>query len=362
MSSPTTGVHEVDLHLAPNEASDLAAVPAGVLPADLGWDAAFVTVLDEGSAHESVALLGHASGHPFAEGWDARRLTLEAVGDTGRTTDAEACAFHGDHLHLAGSHYGSKDGPLQPRRAWFARLRVDDLPRALAGKRPQLEIARNRFALHRAVNDALREAGIELQPLGERARELLLAATIQRGEQESKRWAGRVRPDDHPINVEGMDFRPGGELLLGLRYPVTAAGDPILVAVEDVEHLFADDPEDVRCGPVWTLRAGEHDDPLGIRGLHHGTGETLHVVVGSLDAQGKDSALVDEDPATGRAHCEHWQVELPAGSRGGELRARRVHDFPGLRTVEGIAQTPGGHFLYVVDQDHNVHLRFLLVD
>lgn len=360
MSSPMTGVDEVDLHLEPNEASDLAAVPAGLLPDELGWDAAFVTVLDEAAAHESLAVLGHAAGRPITEGWDARRLALEPTGDAGRTADAEACAFHGDHLHLAGSHFGSKDGPLQPRRAWLARLRVEDLPRALRGERPPLEVARNRFALHRAVNDALREAGIELAPLGERARELLLAATIERGEQGAKRWAGRVRADDHPINVEGMEFRPDGELLLGLRYPVTAAGDPILVAVEDVERLFAGDPEGVRCGPVWTLHAGPHDDPLGIRGLHHGAREELHLVVGSLDALGKDSALVDEDPAAGRAHCEHWVAELPAGASGAEIRARRVHDFPGLRTVEGISQAPDGHFLYVVDQDHNVHLRFLL--
>ncbi len=362
MSSPSDGVDEVDLELAPNEASDLAAVPAGLLPDELGWDAAYVTVLDEGAAHESVAVLGHARGAGHADGWDARRVALEPTGDTGRTDDAEACAFHDGWLVLAGSHFGSKDGPLQPRRAWFGRLRAGDLAAALAGERPPLELARNRFALHRAVNDALREAGVALQPLRGRARELLVDATVSRGEEGGKRWAGRVRPDDHPINVEGMEFRPSGELLLGLRYPVTEDGHPLLVAVEDVGALFAGDPEAVRCGPVWSVRAGRREDPVGVRGLHHGDGDALHLVVGSLDAEGKDSALVDERPEAGRAHCEHWVVELPAGAGPGELAARQVHTFPGLKTVEGIAQAPDGSFLYVVDQDHNVHLRFLLVD
>ncbi len=362
MSSPSRDVDEVDLDLAPNEASDLAAVPPGLLPDDLGWDAAYVTVLDEGPAHESVAVLGHARGAAPAAGWDARRLRLEPTGDAGRTDDAEACAFHDGRLYLAGSHFGSKDGPLQPRRAWFGRLSAGDLVGALLGERAPLELARNRFALHRAVNDAAREAGVALQPLGERARELLVGATVARGEKEGKRWAGRVRPDDHPVNVEGMEFRPSGELVLGLRYPVTEEGHPLLVAVEDVDVLFADDPEAVRCGPVWTVRAGHREDPVGVRGLHHGEGGALHLVVGSLDAEGKDSALVDERPEAGRAHCEHWVVELPAGAGPGELAARQVHVFPGLKTVEGIAQAPDGSFLYVVDQDHNVHLRFLLLD
>jgi len=362
MSAPDTSVDEVDLDLAPNEASDLAAVPPGLLPDELGWDAAYVTVLDEGAAHESVAVLGHARGARLAEGWDARRLRLEPTGDTGRTDDAEACAFHDGWLVVAGSHYGSKDGPLQPRRAWFARLRAADLAAAVAGERPPLELARNRFALHRAVNDALRDAEIALRPLGARARELLVEATVARGEEGGKRWAGRVRPDDLPINVEGIEFRPSGELLLGLRHPVTEDGHPLLVAVQDVGALFAEDPEDVACGPVWTVEAGERDDPLGVRGLHHGAGDALHLLVGSLDAEGKDSALVDEGPEAGRAHCEHWAVELPADAGPGTLAARRVHVFEGLKTVEGIAQAPDGSFLYVVDQDHNVHLRFLLVE
>src|SRR4051794_33017738 len=52
-----------------------------------------------------------------------------------------------------------KDGPLQARRAWVARVAKVDLPAMVAGKRAPVEIARNRFSLHRAINDRLREAG-----------------------------------------------------------------------------------------------------------------------------------------------------------------------------------------------------------
>jgi hypothetical protein len=355
-------LQRVDLHLEPNEASDLTQVrEPGLLEAH-GWDAAYLTVLDEGPVEDCVAVLGHDAGAAPTEGWTSARIHLDAGDMAGRTEDAEAITVRDGVVYVVGSHYGSKDGPLQPRRAWFGRLRAEDLAAAIAGERPPLELARNRFALHRAVNDALQEAGVALQPLGARARELLVGATVTRGEEGGKRWAGRVRPDDHPVNVEGMEFRPSGELVLGLRYPVTEEGHPLLVAVEDVDVLFADDPEAVRCGPVWTVRAGRREDPVGVRGLHHGDGDALHLVVGSLDAEGKDSALVDERPDAGRAHCEHWAVELPAGAGPGELAAREVHGFPGLKTVEGIAQAPDGSFLYVVDQDHNVHLRFLLLD
>src|SRR5215217_4126053 len=60
----------IDLDLYPNEASDLAVVPGGLVA---GYDQAFVTVLDEGVIEDSVALLGHRGDDPFG-GWEAQRL------------------------------------------------------------------------------------------------------------------------------------------------------------------------------------------------------------------------------------------------------------------------------------------------
>src|ERR1700742_397122 len=155
-------VDAVDLDLHPNEASDLAVVPDGALAR---YDQTFVTVLDEGTIEQSIAVLGHR-GADVTAGWDAVRLSFAAGDEAGRTEDAEACDFWGGQLYVLGSHFGSKDGPLEARRAWSARLRTADLAAAVEGSKPPIEIARNRFGLHRAVNDRLREADVALRELG----------------------------------------------------------------------------------------------------------------------------------------------------------------------------------------------------
>src|SRR5688500_3483158 len=107
----------VDLELHPNEASDLALVPVAVDR----FDQTFVTVLDEGVIEESIAVLGH-SGDDVSTGWEAIRLSLTPTGSAGKTEDAEACDFFGEHLYVLGSHFGKKDGPLEAKRAWIARV------------------------------------------------------------------------------------------------------------------------------------------------------------------------------------------------------------------------------------------------
>jgi hypothetical protein len=352
-------VDAVDLDLHPNEASDLAVVPAGVVAR---FDQTFVTVLDEGVIEESIAILGHR-GDDVTQGWEAVRLHLEPADHAGRTEDAEACDFFGDHLYILGSHFGSKDGPLEAKRAWMARVAKADLAAAVDGERPPIEIARNRFALHRALNDRLRESGVQLRELGPRARERLVLKTVERARQKGKAWAARVHEDDQPINIEGMCFEADGTLLLGLRCPVTAAGEPILVELRDIAAFFAEPDAPPELGAVWTLTcAGTPEDPLGVRALHRTPDDRVHAIVGSLDALGKDSALVADSPSAGAAHCEHWSLRVPDHRGGGVIDCRHTHEFPGERSVEGLAKMPAGPFLYVVDRDHNVHLRFLMAE
>jgi hypothetical protein len=345
----------VDLELHPNEASDLAVVPAGLVER---FDQTFVTVLDEGVIEESIAVLGHR-GDDVSEGWEAIRLQLEPTGSAGKTEDAEACDFYGEHLYVLGSHFGKKDGPLEAKRAWIARVAAADLAAAADGESPPIEIARNRFGLHRALNDHL--AGLDLRALGPRARENLVLATIERGEQKGKSWAGRIRDADQPINIEGCCFLEDGALLLGLRSPVTADGSPILVELRDLEAYFDDPDSPPELGAIWTLTcAGVRENPMGVRALHRTADGRLHAIAGSLDALGKDSALVFDDQGAGRAHCEHWTFTLPEG--GGTVECVKTHDFPDERSVEGLAKMPSGPFLYVVDRDDNVHLRFLMTE
>src|SRR5215217_9593319 len=101
-----------------------------------------------------------------------------------------------------------------------------------------LEVSRRSFALHRLINDALQESDLGLIPLGEQTHKALIEATIERGEEKQKNWAGLVREDDYPINIEGAAFRENGNLLLGLRFPTTAEGRPILVEFESIDRLF----------------------------------------------------------------------------------------------------------------------------
>jgi len=348
----------VDLKLKPNEASDLTQVHEPGLLAAHGWDAAFLTVLDEGAVEDCVAVLGHDAGAEPTDGWSSHRIHLEAGDMEGRTEDAEAVCVRDGTVYVVGSHYGSKTGPLEPKRHWLARFDHVELEDGLGDCSPPLEVVRTKFRLHRAVNDALREADVELFALDDEPRDAFVGATIERGTRKGKTWADRVHAGDLPINVEGATFLPSGSLLLGLRFPTTRDGSPLLVEVEDVDALFAGATP--ACPRVWWLErpAGAAADghPLGIRALD---GED--VVVGSLDALGKDSALVDAHPEAGAAPCQHWRrASLPPG--GGPVRTALIHDFGDLRSVEGVATGPSGHVLYVVDQDERVEMRFLLVE
>ena len=353
-----------DLRLEPNEASDLTPIfDASVLEAH-GWDLAFATVLDEAPAEAAIALLAHAAGEPLGAGWHARRVDAVADRAKGRTQDAEACTRHGGHLYLLGSQYGAKGGPLEASRSWIARVSEDDLVASLNGeKRPEIQIVRLRFALHRAINDALARAqGVELLPVGPRTRESYIDATIVAGAKGDKRWAGLVKSGDLPINVEAAEFRDDGRLLLGLRHPVTVDGHPILVELDDVESLFADPDTEPRCGAVWVLDGvGEPQRPRGVRALHAAQLDCFHAIVGNLDAQSEDSVLIQDRPEAAAAESLHVSFRLPRRSGVGRVTADPVNRFEGLTRIEGIALADG-RALYVVDRDGGVELHTLMLD
>jgi hypothetical protein len=357
-------VHETDLHLEPNEASDLCRAFEPEVLERQGWDRAFVTVLDEATAEDALALLVHSAGAGLDGGWQAIRVSADPVGaPAGRTEDAEGCARRDGFVYVLGSQFGSKDGPLSPRRSWIARVSEASLEAAAVGGRARLEIARLRFGLHRAVNDALAASSVELLALGEAARSAYVEATIARGEAKGKRWAGRVRPGDHPINVEAIEFRAGGALLLGLRYPVTAQGHPLLVEVPSPGTLFADPDAVPRCANVWVLDgAGSADAPAGLRGLDSHGDDTFDALVGDLDAAGKSATVLEDHPQGSRAASEHVRFSLPQAASGGQVTAERVHHFGAQRRVEGVTIDDEGHAHYVIDEEGQVALRTLVHD
>lgn len=351
----STELETVDLDLHPNEASDLLPVEAEGILKGHDWDMAFWTVLDEGYVEGCMAVVGHKKGaSQGAESWEIVKPTFRVGANAERTEDGEACARHDGWVYVVGSHYGSKAGPLEKKRAFIARFREEALEEDLEDENAEMQVAMNRFRLHRAVNDALRAFGPELLDVGPRARKQFIARTQKKG---GKKAGQRIADRDVPINVEGASFSEAGLLLLGLRFPPTADGHPIIAEVAGVDAMF----EDERAAPVvrrfWVIESvGTRDRPAGIRAMH-AHGRDLHLIVGDLESQKEDAVVTQDHPEAARAASSHHRVRLPSGRDGGAVRGSAVHDF-GLSNVEGLAADPSGSFFYVTDEDDRVHMRF----
>ncbi len=352
----SSAVLTVDLDLYPNEASDLLPVENERVLEAHGWDRAFWTVLDEGAIENCVAVVGHARNGEEGEGaWDVARPHFRVKRNEDATEDAEACARRDGWVYVVGSHFGGKSGPLQGKRAFLARFWEDDLSGEVDAPTVEMQVAMNKFRLHRAVNDALAAFGPELLGPGPEVRKRFLA---KKPDGVGKRARGRVLKTDVPINVEGAAFDDEGAMLLGLRYPVTAEGNPIIAELMGVERLF----KDRRAAPVarrfWIVRnLGSIEEPVGFRALHR-RGRELHGIVGSLDSVGKESTLLEDHPEGGKAMCSHVRLKLSHAKDGGPVDAETVQTFD-LPNVEGLAAGSAGRFYYVTDEDDRVHMRLM---
>ena len=170
-----------------------------------------------------------------------------------------------------------------------------------------------------------------------------------------------MREDDYPINIEGAAFRESGTLLLGLRFPTTAEGRPILVELEGIDRLFDPDgalPE-VR-GFLPADAVGNGGEIAGVRDLallKTKEGEELHLVTGNVDSRDKESVLIQDYPGGRGTVATHFRCVLPQDAHSGPLEAEFVRESPSLPRVEGMAVTPEGRTYYVTDEDEGVHLR-----
>ena len=358
-------LRKLEFNLDPNEASGLLSIRNEALLESHGWDIGFWVVLDDDRIEDCVAAIGHQRGSEMEEGWEIDRFRAEPTGDDGKTEDAESIARNGEWVYAFGSHFGSKDGPLQPKRGFVARFREADVRHAFEDPAVEMDISRKSFVLHRLVNDALKSGGPHLMPLGERSREAFIDQTVERGEEKDKKWKGLVHEDDYPLNIEGAAFRADGTLLLGLRFPVSADGYPLLVELGGIESLFDSNeqlPEVLGFRVVDAV--GKNGSIAGVRDLVITGGpddEELHLVTGNIDSRDKGSTLLQDYPGGRDTVATHFQCQLPPEAPDNEhsepLRAEVVREFPELPRVEGIAITNDDRFFYVTDEDEGVHLR-----
>jgi hypothetical protein len=283
------------------------------------------------------------------------------MGDDARTEDAEAITRHDDRVYMLGSHFGSKSGPLQPKRAFVARFRESEVAHATGEPPVEVEISRRSFALHRLINDALKASGPQTILLGPKSYKAYIEDTRRRGAEKRKKWAGLVHDDDLPLNIEGAAFRDDGSLLLGLRFPVAADGRPILVELEGIERLFEPGDRLPEVVGFWVVDAiGRNGEMAGVRDLAI-FGDELHLVTGNVDSKEGESALTQDYPGGRDTVATHFRCALPPARPSGSLGAEFVREFPTLPRVEGIALTDDGRFFYVTDEDEGVHLRLTRV-
>lgn len=369
MAEPTTvtedDLERIALGLHPNEASGLCAVETDALLDRLGWDEGYWTVLDDGPVERCIAAIGRQRG---AGGWVVRRLLPPEPEDGWpETDDGEAIAVRDGVVHVFGSLYGDKDGPLERQRHFLARFREDAVAVADVDGHDDdhdpvtapLEVVGDDFRLHRAINDALRDAELPLLDPGPEVRRRTVGAARRSAIEAETSWSWRIRWDDHPINIEGAAFLPSGACVVGLRIPVHADGHPLVVVIEGIERAFENDDVHPRVVGVHVVaNVGEPAAPAGIRDLAVRGGSSLHLLAGNLDSSGKGSILLEELPEGARAVSSQWHVDLLEGALPSrDLGAVPDRIFPDLRRVEGLAFDRDGAARYVVDEDEDVGLR-----
>jgi hypothetical protein len=351
----------IDLDLERNEASDMLPVNDRDVLAAHGWDRAYWILLDEDQLDDAVGIIGHTAGAELHEGWEHHAVPTDCGPDPRKTDDTEAAATHDGWVYALGSHFGSKQGPLQKERHWIARWHEDALPGAIGDATLPIAVIRDKFRLHRLVNDALAAHADALVPVDDALTDAFVTPARAKGEKKDKAWATRLRDGDHPLNIEGAAFRADGNLLVGLRFPVQRSGAPVIVELAGIPELFTTGAWPTVAG-VWLLAGpGSPERWTGIRAMTTRGDDVFDVVCGNLDAVDKPSLLLERHPQGRAATSEHWRFSLQDRDVDGAVDATLVNAFGEETRIEGLAHGPEGHFVYVVDEDHRVHIKFLAV-
>jgi hypothetical protein len=345
---------EINQNVPAFEASDLLWVENPKILESQRWDRAFWTVSDEKRVEGNMALVGHKTGRSMETGWEV--LPVKCAADAlPQTDDSEGMCRQGECVYIIGSHFGKKAGPLTVQRQFIARFRENSIAVDGSTVTVDMDAVVDDFLIHRLINDRL---AVSEQPLIEETeleRSAFIFSARNKGLKKSVSWISRIHDTDWPLNIEGAEFLDSGNLLLGLRYPVTREGHPILVELQGVEALMTGQPGSLKVARLWTIEnMGAKDRLLGVRALRK-RGDELHAVLGSIDGRKEMSLLLQEHPAGAAPDCVHVRMTLPApGST--KIQAESLRTFSGLSDVEGLAFDPAGRAFYIRDDVGNIPL------
>lgn len=307
-----------------HEGSSLLRVENAPLLQAKGWKRAFWVVFDEIKDGSPVGLLGQRIDDGS---WQLQEVPLTQPDP--KIDDAEALARKDGFIYLVGSHFGKKKGKLEATRQFVARFRESKVQ----GTSPEvdLEIRRDDFKLHRLLNDALAQRNVDLIARGPSEEEEYIKKT-QGSDEPGK---GNVLKDDRALNIEGATFLDSGQLALGLRYPVTRQGEPLIVVLDDADAFFEPNkfPKVVA---VWILHgAGTPAQLRGIRELNSGNGE-IQAIVGSIERLSPESPILKDHPDADKVTSEHRVFTAPA-MEAKAIDSRRVRSLAPAGTVEGVS-------------------------
>jgi hypothetical protein len=315
------------------------------------FDRAFWALKEQGPVDEALLLIGHRRHREPFEAWTVKAVRAR-LSVARETEDAAALARQGDWIYLLGSQGGGPDGALRPERTVVARFAESSVRAPLASTRVELQAANRPFMIHRAVNDALRRSGLGLIPLASHAAASFVLPTLEDGYAARAAWAPRLQADDYPLRVDGLVFLADGSALLGLRFPMTSSGDPLLIRIDDMARCFSDNAALTASVAGRLLGAGAPGQPAGVLAIQPaaaGAGrERLDVLTGPLGLPDSRDALANEYPGSASLPCRLWRVELPRQRMAGAaLQAELVREFE-ERAVESLAEDPPGHWHYTI--------------
>lgn len=318
-------LRRITLETPLNEASGLAQVRDPALLRGLDADAAWFVIHDEGTAHSMVSIVVRSRGAfsvvPFEV--DAGRGT--------RLTDAEALTLDGDDVLIVGSGFIGPKNRVDERRSFIAKVRAPRAPEH-RGQPAPIDIVELGASLMNGINHALEESDLDTMPLAKSVAKKMPTA------------------DTQPINIEGAAV-VNDDLVLGLRWPVTQSGNPILAIVHAFRSLFAMPESPLRISLVSLPDVGSGKRPSGIRGLSSRPGpgsnpSVLHAIIGPTDRS------IAAEKARASA-LEHIAIDL-----NNPATVESIRTFEGYRKIEGLAPC-GNDWIYALDDEDAIVLLLL---